>query len=141
MVDVVQKTLRVPSVTKSLREVRDFVKDAIRSASLDDQARRHVLLGIDEAVTNIVTYRSNEPVEAEIVIRIDVDRIRVRVVIEDHGDDVDPGPLSLPELEKALRGEGTRCVGIFLIRQVMDEVSYRFKKGFQNELELIKFTR
>ena len=141
MVDVIQRTLSVPSRTRSLKRVRDFVRETLEAAPLDDQGRRFVILGIDEAVTNIVTHRSRGPSVAEITIRIDIDDVRVRVLIEDKGDDVDLGPLALPDLEKTLRGERVRCVGIFLIREVMDEVSYRFKRGFQNELELIKFTR
>ena len=30
-------------------------------------------------------------------------------------------------------------MGIFLIRRIMDEISYVYKKCFQNDLELIKF--
>lgn len=140
MVQLVQKTLAVPSRTRSLKEVRDFVEESLRSARLDDRGRRLVIFGIDEAVTNIVAHRTHRPGEAEIVVHIDIDEVRVRCVIEDRGDDGDTERLAFPELALRLRREGTRCVGIFVIRQVMDEVTFRFRKGFQNELELVKFT-
>lgn len=140
MVEAVKKSMVVPAVTRSLKDVRDFVQDTLLSAPLDEKGRRFVILGIDEAVTNFVTHRAAGPTEADIAIRIDIDDVRVRVVIEDRGVDPDPGPLALPDLEKFLREGRTRCVGTFLICQVMDEVTFRYKKGFQNELELIKFT-
>lgn len=140
MVEAVEKTLAVPSITSSLKEVRDFVRETLSSAPLTERGRHLVTLGIDEAVTNFISHRSADPTEAEIVVRIDFNDVRVRTIIEDRGDVADPGPLALADLEKALRGDPTRFLGIFLIRQVMDEVSYRFKKGFQNELELLKFT-
>ena len=140
MVQLVQKTLAVASHTSSLKEVRDFVEEGLRSARLDDRQRRLVIFGIDEAVTNTIAHRSHRPGEAEIVVQIDIDETRIRVVIEDRGDDGELDALTFPDLALRLRREGTRCVGVFVIRKVMDEVTYRFKKGFQNELELIKFT-
>ena len=140
MVQLVQKTLAVPSHTRSLKEVRDFVEENLRSARLDDRGRRLVIFGIDEAVTNIIAHRTHRPGEAEIVVQIDIDEVRVRVLIEDRGDDHDLDELAFPDLALRLRREGTRCFGVFVIRRVMDEVTYRFKKGFQNEFELIKFT-
>jgi len=140
MVEAVRKSLAVVAHTRSLRDVRDFVRHSLEQANLDDRRRRLVILGIDEVVTNILSHRAARDGEAEIIIHIDIDDVRVRTVIEDRGEDIDPGPLALPDLEKTLRAEANRCVGIFVIRQVMDEVTYRYKKGFQNELELIKFT-
>ncbi len=140
MVQLVQKTLAVASHTRSLKEVRDFVEESLLSARLADRARRLVIFGIDEAVTNTIAHRTHRPGEAEIVVQIDIDETRVRVLIEDRGDDGDLDSLAFPDLALRLRREGIRCVGVFVIRQVMDEVTYRFKKGFQNELELIKFT-
>ena len=140
MIETVRKKLSFPSSTQSLKEIREFVRATLQVARLDERGRRFVILGIDEAVTNIVTYRSQGPGEAEIVVSIEIEDTRVRVVIEDRGVDPDLGTLALPAMEKALKTIQTRCVGIFLLRQVVDEVTYRYKKGFQNELELIKFT-
>ena len=139
MVQAVQKDLVVPSTTRSLKEMRDFVRETLDAASIGDQDRRRIILATDEAVTNIVTHRASDPTASEVAVRMDINEVRIRIVIEDRGEDIDPGPLALPDLEKALRGEGTRCIGIFLIRQAMDEVNYRFKKGFENELEMIRF--
>jgi anti-sigma regulatory factor (Ser/Thr protein kinase) len=43
------------------------------------------------------------------------------------------------QMAENLAREKTYTMGIFLIRQIMDEISYTYRKGFQNELELIKF--
>ncbi|MCZ6690253.1 MAG: ATP-binding protein [Planctomycetota bacterium] len=141
MVEATTKHLSVHSDTSSLKLVRDFVRKTLEGAPLTERDRRLVILGIDEAVTNVISYRSAHPTSADIGVRIEYDDVRIRVLIEDHGVDLDPGPSDFSELEKALREEETRCIGIFLIRQVMDEVTYRFKRGFQNDLELIRFTR
>jgi len=42
-------------------------------------------------------------------------------------------------MAESLAREKNYTMGIFLIRQIMDEISYVYRKGFQNELELIKF--
>ncbi len=140
MPTTVHKALEILADTRSLKEVRGFVRAALGAARLDERGRRLMILAIDEAVTNIVAHRAGRPGARDVEIRIDIDDVRVRVVIDDRGEDVDPGPLSLSDLEESLRREANRCVGIFVMRQVMDEVNYRFKKGFENELELIKFT-
>ena len=49
------------------------------------------------------------------------------------------GGLNDTQMAENLAREKSYTLGIFLIRQIMDEISYVYRKGFQNELELIKF--
>jgi anti-sigma regulatory factor (Ser/Thr protein kinase) len=42
-------------------------------------------------------------------------------------------------LAERFRQERSFTLGIFLIRQIMDEITYVYRKGFENQLEMICF--
>jgi hypothetical protein len=71
---------------------------------------------------------------------VDIDDVRFKAVLQDSLNVFDLGVgLSESQMVETLSREKSYTMGVSLIRQIMDEVSYVYRKGFQNELELIKF--
>ena len=122
-----------------LEEVRQFVESSAKSLQADERTISDLRLAVVEAVTNIIIhgYKNREG-----TIKISVDRNAVAVIvclldrapIFDPSLYVTPGPGVSPE-QKTPGGFGIR-----LIKQVMDEVSYRVSATGGNELTLIKHT-
>ena len=81
------------------------------------------------------------PVEPDApTLTIDIDDVRFKATLVDSLNVFElRGGLNDTQMAENLAREKTYTMGIFLIRQVMDEISYVYRKGFQNELELIKF--
>ena len=46
-----------------------------------------------------------------------------------------------PDMKEHVQRGHKKGLGIFLMRQIMDEVRYKFKDGVKNELTLVKFIR
>ncbi len=120
---------RIPSVSASLEEVmhtQGFSSEDI----LDTQ------LAVEEVITNIINHGyKNAGGEIVISCRIKVNHAEVR--ISDNAPRFDPLSLPEPELDTTVKDRKIGGLGVFLVRQVMDEISYRYENG-QNILVMIK---
>ena len=119
----------IPAVSASLEEVmhaHGFSTDDI----LDTQ------LAVEEVITNIINHGYKNTI-GEIIIscRINLDLAEVR--IRDNAPRFDPLSLPEPKLEGTIQDRKIGGLGVFLIRQVMDEISYQYENG-QNILVMIK---
>ena len=122
----------------ALDEFRAFSREALANAALDEYERGLVLLSIDEVLTATVESGLPRGSEARIRLVIDINDVRVRIMIED----------SETRFENHMDGEdftqqredaGRREVDVVFLNSIMDEVTYTFQKGLQNRLVMTKF--
>jgi serine/threonine-protein kinase RsbW len=120
---------RIPSVSASLEEemhTHGFSSEDI----LDTQ------LAVEEIITNIINHGyKNTGGEIVISCRINVNQAEVR--IRDDAPRFNPLSLPEPKLDDTIEDRKIGGLGVFLVRQVMDEISYRYENG-QNNLVMIK---
>ncbi len=137
------RDLTVSNDTANLQQVRAFVADAISESELSGRARSLMVLAADEAVTSIirnaVRAADGETGNGLCHVSVDVDSTRVRIVIDDSGADPDLTTLTDAELHTHIAEGRQNEIGIFLIRAIVDEINYVYRKGFQNQLEIVKF--
>jgi anti-sigma regulatory factor (Ser/Thr protein kinase) len=122
--------------------VRAFVADAIRGSALSERQQTLLVLATDEAVTSIIRHAvrvSGGSGNGLCHVTVDVDATRVRVVIDDSGADSDLTGLSDAALREHIAAGRSEEIGIFLIRAIVDEINYVYRKGFQNQFEMVKF--
>jgi anti-sigma regulatory factor (Ser/Thr protein kinase) len=86
-------------------------------------------LAIEEHLTNILSYGYEPGATPHVVIRMETDAEWLRVQVEDNGKPYDPlatPPVdtSIPLEEKPIGG-----LGVHLMRQVMDELSFAREAG------------
>ena len=55
------------------------------------------------------------------------------------GEGFDPDRIKEPNMAEHVRAGRKSGLGIFLMRQIMDEVTYRFREGVPNRLRLVKY--
>lgn len=97
-----------------------------------------VNLSLDELVTNIVVHGGKcEPRVHEIVLRLQTEKDKVRVEIEDDGRAFNPLEASAPALNASLQDRDLGGLGIHLARSLMDQILYR-RVGQRNLLTLTK---
>lgn len=92
-------------------------------------ARQAADLAIEEHLTNVLSHGYEPGVTPRIVIRMETDADWLRVDVEDNGKPYDPlttPPVdtSIPLEEKPIGG-----LGVHLMRQCMDELSYAREAG------------
>jgi serine/threonine-protein kinase RsbW len=119
----------IPAVSASLEAVmhaQGFSADDI----LDTQ------LAVEEVITNIINHGYKNTF-GEIIISSRINLYQAEVQIRDNAPRFDPLSLPEPKLNGTIQDRKIGGLGVFLIRQVMDEISYRYENR-QNILILIK---
>jgi len=91
-------------------------------------------LAFNEAFANIHdhAYRGREPGPLTVVLRVDAKHLEIR--LEDRGSPFNPDKVRPPNFDKP----GERGLGVWLIGQFLDEVTYNSAPDGRNTLILIK---
>lgn len=130
-----QKT--VPASTEYLIEVRDFVSEHARSHGFTEKQINDIRLAVDEACTNIIKHAYHYDDSKQFVIEMDFRDHNVTVFIIDSGAGFDPTKYQKPDLQDQIKRKKRGGMGIYLIKSLMDEVSYS-KKNDENVLRMKK---
>lgn len=133
--------LVVANDTKFLVLVREFISRMLRQSRVTKEDENKIILAVDEAVTNIIEHGYDQGVEGSIEIEVETEAAQFKVVIRDSGRVFNPESVPSPDMKEHLKAGRKKGLGLFLMRQIMDEVRYRYKDGVQNELTLVKYTQ
>lgn len=138
-----ERELVIPNDTKYLATVREAVLDIIQQSNFPAVEVNRIVLAVDEAVANIIehAYEADSMGEAEIGIHLHADEDRFAVCVSDTGRTFDPAQIMPLNMAEHVRKGHKSGLGIFLMRKIMDEVSYRFAESGRNELRMTKFAR
>jgi anti-sigma regulatory factor (Ser/Thr protein kinase) len=139
MIQTTRRELDVPIDTRSLAPLRAFVREVLSESHLAPRATRQVVIAIDEACSSIILNAKEHGATGNLRLLIDIDPTRVKVHINDTANDYDMGDITRDELLQEFTRSKKNELGTFLIRRVMDEFTYIFRKGFQSDIEMIKF--
>ncbi len=121
--------LSLPSEYENIDLGDGVTESCLRFAGFDESTTEHMTLAIREAAANAIKHGNKQDPDklAEVTFEIGASSILIR--IRDQGEGFDPHNLPDPLLpENILKGTGR---GIFLMRQLMDDVKFEFKGGSQ----------
>lgn len=133
------KQLCLSSDTKNLSAVRVFVAETLQDTPIAADERNKVVLAVDEAVANVMEHGYNTGDSGQIEVTVEVADRCIKVLVQDWGRSFDPRQVEDPDLEEHVRQGRKGGLGIYLIRQIMDEVSYDTSAGDGNKLVLVKY--
>lgn len=128
---------------ENLELVREFVGDAAADSGLKPSAVYAVQLAVDEAFSNIIEHAYGgeclEKVQCSCEITEDALVIRLR----DCGQTFHPGNVPAPDLTSNLQERKIGGLGLYFMRQLMDEVDFLFTTDPQtgepcNILKMVK---
>jgi anti-sigma regulatory factor (Ser/Thr protein kinase) len=129
----------MPCHPKCLSEVRDLLKEMLGEVQLSERDKHLIVLGVDEALGSVIRYGRDHNYNNEITLTIDIDDVRFKAILKDSWMNSDLNGLSGTALDERLSQDRKYTLSLHLMRMIMDEITYVFKKGFQNDLEIIKF--
>jgi anti-sigma regulatory factor (Ser/Thr protein kinase) len=132
------KQLTVNAQTSELSQVLAFADTILEEAGCSAKTKMQIDIAIEEIFVNIATYAyPSEGGQAVIEIETDKDGKIVKITFEDQGvpynplENEDPD-ITLPAEERPIGG-----LGIFMVKNIMDEVSYEYADG-KNRLTIKK---
>jgi serine/threonine-protein kinase RsbW len=131
-------TKRFSCSLNNLEEICDYVTHCAKKAGLNEAEVYAVQLAVDEASTNIIEHGYGQECPDRIDITCEVLEDGLKVVIYDDAAPFDPETVPEPEINVSLEDIKPRGLGIFLMRQMMDEVHYESTPDRGNTLTMIK---
>jgi serine/threonine-protein kinase RsbW len=129
--------IEVPAELVLLRTLDLFVTDLIRRfcpAVNNEKQLNELRLAFDEAFTNIHHHAYRFRTKGPVTIEITIDTGYLEFRFEDRGAGFDPDAVATPNLDQP--GEGG--LGVWLMRNLMDEYVYCSTEDGTNILKLVK---
>jgi anti-sigma regulatory factor (Ser/Thr protein kinase) len=129
-----KQTLEFSSRPENLAAVRTFVRQFLGCTTLTGCDAELLVLGIDEACSNIIRHAYQNHTESKPII-LSCERLRkgVRFKLRDFGDQTDPASFHGRPLDRIEPGG----LGLHLMRRAFDQVDYNLKRS-GTELVLVK---
>jgi serine/threonine-protein kinase RsbW len=132
------QTRAFPGRFDSLAAIGQFVSRAAEAAGLDARAVYSVQMAVDEACSNIIEHAYGGEGRGNIECTCHVDKDGLTVVLRDEGRCFDPTSVPAPALHANLEERTGGGLGLYFMRQLMDEVHFEFTPGSGNLLTMVK---
>jgi serine/threonine-protein kinase RsbW len=115
--------LRMPGDPTAIAAVTDTISDQLTQLNVSEDKRLEIVLAVQEALANAVVHGCKNDSSKEVRCRLECySSGRILITVTDPGPGFQPGRLSDPKhAENLYSGHGR---GVYLIRQLMDEVSF-----------------
>lgn len=117
-----------------LARVREELTALLRKGGVPDKTLANVVLAVDEALSSMMFYNREKGFDHDLSLSIDLNDVRFKATLTDPRTDFGGNPTY-----RQLHGDRKYKISFYVICKVMDEVSYSFKRGFENRLDLVKF--
>jgi len=132
------KTIIFPGRFSSLDEIRTFFAEGAKEAGLPDKSQFDVQLAADEAASNIIDHAYKGENKGDIECSYAVYDDRLELFLRDNGEPFDPDKVEDPDVESDVCCRKPRGLGLYFIRNLMDEVNFTFDTANGNLLRMVK---
>jgi serine/threonine-protein kinase RsbW len=133
----VHQMLDFPATTAALADIRNFVNELIQTTRLSENDKEQVVLAVDEAATNIIKHALDYDASQHFSISMTIAGNVLTIVLRDNGKAFDTNKLKEPDLKEYVRIKRKGGLGVYLMRQIMDQVNFK-RENTANITELIK---
>lgn len=149
--------LKVPAETIYLSSVRKVIVDISEKMGFPEEEVDKIEMAVDEAVTNVIQHSYTESkdiqskgryfsrreddkgVERPIDLRVKIDSRKIEVALADRGRGFDLKSYEIPRIDERLASMRKGGLGVYVIKNFMDEVDYTHKRGLGNILRMVKY--
>lgn len=134
----IKRRLTVPGRFEYLATIADFIAETGRDAGFDQDLIFHVQMAVDEACSNVIEHAYGGQDKGDITLRCVCNGKEWVVSIHDTGRAFDPSLVPEPDLNANVDDIKTGGLGLYFMRQLMDEVEFSFDENKGNELRMVK---
>ena len=130
----------VPSDAAQLPQLTQFLQQFWSAAGLPPAEAMTFELALEEIFMNVVMHGSPEGRVPQVGVSLALSDGTLTLIIEDDGPSFDPLSLQAPDVTASLEDRRVGGLGVYLVRQMMDSVSYQ-RRGEHNQLSMTKRVR
>ena len=115
--------LELPSDPRLIDAAVTYLADRARAFDFEgSRLNLNFRVGVSEALANAILYGNGADPAKRVRVEVELSWHEVSLVVYDEGVGFDPGAIPDPTLPENIESAGGR--GIFLLRELMDEVRY-----------------
>jgi serine phosphatase RsbU (regulator of sigma subunit)/anti-sigma regulatory factor (Ser/Thr protein kinase) len=138
-----EKKLSCAARYENLATISGFVLDSAQAAGLDEATRYDIQMAVDEACANIIEHAYEGETNGEIECSCVDTPEQLTITLCDHGKAFDPQRVQIPDTHANIEDRPIGGLGLFFMRQLMDDVRFEFKPSVDdspptNILTLVK---
>lgn len=124
------KELTLAATVENIEAVISFVDEQLENVGCSMKAQMQIGIAIDEILSNIAqyAYASNA---GDVTVRVEVQGKSLGIVVTfiDSGIPFDPLTAAEPDTTLSTEERAIGGLGIFMVRKIMDEITYRYENG------------
>jgi anti-sigma regulatory factor (Ser/Thr protein kinase) len=118
-------------------EVNAAFAEFAEAHELAATVRRSVNVALDELLANVLSHGGTGRDPCSVTVEVKLDQECVTVILTDDGTPFDPFGRDAPDTTLSVEARPVGGLGIHLVRQLMDQVSYQRREG-HNVVVLVK---
>ena len=135
----IDKTLTLHNCIDEIPVLADFIEEVCEEAGRGPADVFNLNLALEEAVTNVMLYAYPQEEEHTLCLTAQGDTDSLRFTLTDTGVEFDPTKKEDADVTLSAEERPIGGLGIFLVKQLMDEVSYERRDGTNNLIMTKRF--
>ncbi|MCK4857729.1 MAG: ATP-binding protein [candidate division Zixibacteria bacterium] len=136
MPEISENKIVIPSQPALIRDIDEFVEAKLREWGVADTLIADIAICATEIVNNGIYHGNKEDPQKLVTLQLESGEDEIKITITDEGDYFNPDEIANPIAEENLLREVGR--GIFIVRQLMDNVTIRQAEGGGTEVTFTK---
>jgi serine/threonine-protein kinase RsbW len=130
-------TMQLWADLAQLRTIREFVAEACRDLCVDARSIPDLQLAVDEICSNSIRHAYGGQ-EGQLQVTVQAVAEGVQLTVRDWGAAFDPEMVSVPDVDAPLEQRSLGGLGLFLVRQLVDELRFEFDEERGNSVTMVK---
>ncbi len=120
--------LTLDATLENVEKATDFVSKIASAQQFTSKDIYQIEISVDEIVSNVARYAYGEKT-GKVTVSVDCDDKRLSVTVTDSGTPYNPLEKEDPDTTLSAEERGIGGYGIFIVKKVMDNVTYKYKAG------------
>lgn len=133
----IEKEIKIANSLDELPQLAQFVEEIGNDLALPAETTMNINLALEEAVANIIMYAYPPQEQHVILLKATSTDQQLVFLLTDNGLSFDPTQVTNADITSSIDERRIGGLGIFLIRSIMNEVSYQRLDG-ENRLTMKK---
>ena len=134
---MLKRSLTLPNDIETIPQLNEFMDAVCEEVGFDMSTTMSLNLAMEEAVVNVMSYAYPEGTKGDVTIEAVANESGAKFIISDSGTPFDPTVKEDVDTTLTAEDRPIGGLGIHLVRQIMDSVSYEYING-KNVLTLRK---
>ena len=132
-----EREIKITNDLKEVETLANFVEALCDELALSPETTMNINLALEEAVVNVIMYAYPQEWQSDILLKVSSTDNQLIFLLTDTGASFDPTKAPDVNLTLTIEERPVGGLGIFLVRSIMNEVTYQRLDG-ENRLTMKK---